>query len=70
MRGTGLTGSERLGVKGGAEDIEDFVLRIRYQIREPKAVVPGVKWPRHPQADGQHRRIVAVASGDLMLDFD
>ena len=63
-----MTGSEPLGVNGGAEDVEEAVRRwIRYKIREPIALFPGVKWPHSMRANGQHCDIVAVAFGDLSL---
>jgi hypothetical protein len=58
--------SQPLGVNGGAEDVEEVALRMA---RGPIALFPGVKWPHSMRADGQHRHIVAVAFGDLLLDL-
>jgi hypothetical protein len=64
-----LTGSEPLGVSGGAKDVEEvFLRRVRYKTHEPIAFFPGVKWPHSMRADGQHRH-AAVAFGDLLLDL-
>jgi hypothetical protein len=60
-----LIGTQPLGVNGGAEDVEELVLRMT---REPIALFPGVKWLHSMRADDQHRHIVAVAFEDLSLD--
>jgi hypothetical protein len=69
--GTVLTESEPLGVNVGTEDVKKAVLRgiIRYKIREPIALFPGVKWPCSMRAECQHPDIVAVAFGNLSLDL-
>ena len=61
-RGNILTGTEPLGVTGGAEEVEEPVLRMARELITP---CPGIKWPRCMRAAYRHRQIVAAAFGDL-----
>ena len=64
--GTGLTGSQPLGVNAGTEDVEEVVFR---RIRELITFFTGAKWPHFMRADEQRRHSVVVAFGDLLLDL-
>jgi hypothetical protein len=69
-RGNVLTGSEPLGVDGGAENVEELLVRTaRHRIREPKTLFAEVKVPHSVRTAGQYGHIAAVAFVDLLLDL-